>query len=96
MDENVDLARLLKMIVIRDLVETEAGDVSKEITLIAHGAFRGQTILVTKDYQRSQDWIIKLQQPLFTDNWKMIADNKCSLTNCKTVFHTKKICLIFT
>jgi len=61
-----------------------------------HKAFRGQTALVTKDYPWSQDWIVMLQQPLFTDNWKMIADNKYSLTNCKTVFHTKKIGLIFT
>jgi len=67
LDEEVDLARLLKMIIIHDLVEAEAGDVS------VLDQIRNPEIRKIKQ-QNEELAILKISQMLATSNRQKIYD----------------------
>ncbi|WP_199768544.1 HD domain-containing protein [Sphingobacterium sp. HMA12] len=67
LDQKVDLARLLKMIIIHDLVEVEAGDVS------VLDQIRNPEIRKIKQ-QNEEQAILKIRQMLATSNGQEIYD----------------------
>lgn len=67
LDQKVDLARLLKMIIIHDLVEAEAGDVS------VLDQIRNPEIRKIKQ-QNEEQAILKIRQMLATSNGQEIYD----------------------
>ncbi|WP_245935829.1 HD domain-containing protein [Sphingobacterium athyrii] len=67
LDQEVDLARLLKMIIIHDLVEAEAGDVS------VLDQIRNREIRKIKQ-QNEEQAILKIRQMVATSNGQEIYD----------------------